>query len=57
MSAGANDMHDDAGGELRAVNNSGHYSTFLYAQVTVLKGTGLSSQGYWLSSQGYWLSR
>ena len=39
VSAGANDMHDDAGGELRAVNNSGQYSTFLYAQVTAGKGT------------------
>ncbi len=62
VSAGANDMHDDAGGELRAVNNSGQYSTFLYAQVTAgkgsdhrVKGTGYSGKGtdYRVQGTGY----
>ena len=55
VSAGANDMHDDAGGELRAVNNSGQYSTFLYAQVTAGKGTDhrVKGTGYRGKGTGY----
>ncbi len=55
VSAGANDMHDDAGGELRAVNNSGQYSTFLYAQVTAGKGTDhrVKGTGYRITGTDY----